>query len=500
MIDRLAGKSIFSLLDLKSAFYHVDMAKDSVKYTSFVTPMGQYEYIKMPFGLKNTPSTFQRFVNQVFSDLIREGKMSIYVDDLMIATESVDEHLEILRIVFERLVENKLELRLDKCKFMESNIRYLGYRISCDGIRPDDRNIDSVVNFPIPRNVREVQSILGLCSYFRRFVKDFSILARPLYNFLRGNNSQQFGEDERKCFELLKSKLVESPILSIFDPRDETELHCDASSHGFWAILLLRKSDGKFHPIFYFSKRTSDSDSKYQSFELETLAIIYAIRRFRVYLQGFKFKIVTDCNSLTLTLNKGEVNPRIARWALELQNFDYILEHRKGEKMRHVDALSRTVDILVLEENTFEQNLSICQYRDEHINKIRSQLEKQENGLYEMRNGLVYRKRGDNLLFYVPKEMEGSILRAYHDSMGHLGSDKVSDIILRSYWFPKLRKKVRIHIDNCLKCIVFSSKGGKHEGLLHSIPKGNIPFETLHIDHFGPVTLKNARKKYVFRI
>lgn len=209
--------------------------------------------------------------------------MSIYLDDLMIATEAVDENLEILRIVFERLVKNKLELRLDKCKFMKSNIGYLGYTISCEGIRPDERIIDSVTNFPIPRNVREVQSFLGLCSYFRHFVKDFSTMARPLYNFVRGNSCRQFGEDERKCFELLKSKLVEAPILSIFDPSDETELHCDASSHGFGAILLQRKNDGKFYPIFYFSKRTSDSVSKYHSFELETLAIIYAIHRFRIF-------------------------------------------------------------------------------------------------------------------------------------------------------------------------------------------------------------------------
>lgn len=130
--DRLSNKYIFSLLDLKSAFYHVDMNEDSIKYTLFVTPMGQYEYLKMPFGLEISPSPFQRFVNEVFSDLIRQEKLAIYVDDLMIATER-----EILELVFERLVRNKLRLRLDKCRFMESEIQYFGYTISGDGIRPD---------------------------------------------------------------------------------------------------------------------------------------------------------------------------------------------------------------------------------------------------------------------------------------------------------------------------------------------------------------------------
>lgn len=274
LLDRLSNKSYFSLLDLKSAFYHVDMSEDSIKYTSFVTPMGQYEYLKMPFGLKNSPSTFQRFVNKVFSDLIREGKVAIYIYDLMKATKGVCEHMEILKIVFERLVKNKLELRLDKCKFFESEVGYLGYTISGDGIRPDGRNIESVVDFPTPRSVRDVQSFLGLCSYFRRFIKDFSILAQPLYNLVRRNVNFQFGEEEQRCFEILKGKLIEAPILSIYDPRSVTELHCDASSIGFGAILLQKKDDGKFHPIFYFSKRTTDCESKYHSFELETLAII----------------------------------------------------------------------------------------------------------------------------------------------------------------------------------------------------------------------------------
>jgi len=153
-----------------------------------------------------------------------------------------------------------------------------------------------VKEFPTPKCIRDVQSFLGLCSYFRKFVKDFSLIAGPLYDLVKKGITFEFGSKQREAFEMLKVKLISMPILSIYNPGDETELHCDASSRGFGAVLLQRKSDKKFHPIFYFSRKTTEVESRYHSYELETLAIIYALRRFRIYLQGIPFKIVTDCN------------------------------------------------------------------------------------------------------------------------------------------------------------------------------------------------------------
>lgn len=181
-------------------------------------------------------------------------------------------------------------------------------------------------------------------------------------------------------------------------------------------------------------------ESKYHSFELETLAIIYALKRFRIYLYGLKFKIVTDCNSLTLALKKRDINPRIERWALELQNFDYELVHREGKKMTHVDGLSRANGILVVEGNSFEANLALCQSRDPTIAALCKELEKRENKFFELRNGLVYRKNAENLLLYVPVDMETNILYKYHDEMCHIGIEKTCDTIRQNYWFPKLKE------------------------------------------------------------
>lgn len=186
-----------------------------------------------------------------------------------------------------------------------------------------------------------MKSFLGLCSYFRKFIGNFSLIAGPLYDLFKKQAIFRFEQKQLDAFELLKGKLIEAPILTIYNPNDLTEIHCDASSQGFGAVLLQRKADKRFHPIFYFSKRATEVESHYHSYELETLAITYALKRFRIYLQGISFQIVTDCNALVMTLNKKVINPRIARWAFELQNYDYSTEHPPGKRMPHVDALSR---------------------------------------------------------------------------------------------------------------------------------------------------------------
>lgn len=496
-LDVLNGKKYFSSLDLKDGFFHVKIADDSVKYTSFVTPNGQFEYLRMPFGLKTAPSRFQRFVNSALKELVISGDVVVYMDDILVATLTVEHHLATLKKLFRIIVDNKLELRLDKCKFLYTEVQYLGYKISERGISPTDSGVEAVANFPLPKGVKEIQSFIGLSSYFRKFIEGFSTIAKPLYDLLRKDVLFKFGEEELSAFETLKAKLVAAPILSIFDPKDETELHCDASALGFVAILMQRKADLKFHPVFYFSKRASEAESRYHSFELEMLAIIYALKRFRVYFHGQTFKIVTDCNSLALALRKHEINPRIARWVLELQNYDYTTEHREGKRMTHVDGLSRINSICVVEDNSFESNLVTAQLQDESIVEIRGRLEKSGDKFFKMRNGIVYRKARDNLLFYVPRAMEKSVIFKYHDDLGHIGAEKMCDTISKSYWFPGMRMKSAEHVKNCCKCIAFIPSSGRGEGLLQNIPKGDKPFDTVHIDHIGILDSRVKSKKHV---
>ncbi|KAL4152687.1 hypothetical protein QTP88_000520 [Uroleucon formosanum] len=499
-LDRLKGKQIFTSLDLKNGFHHVRMNEASIPYTSFVTPVGQYEYLRMPFGLSNSPRVFNRYIQSIFHDLICRGKLLVYLDDLLIATQTFPEHFKILTEVFRIAAKHKLRFNVDKCSFGYCEVEYLGYIVNKHGIQASTKHVDAMLNYPVPKNQKQVRRFLGLASYFRRFICNFSVIAKPLYDLVKKNVDFIFGEQEQEAFKYLSSILTKTPVLAIYSPTAETELHCDASSSGFGAILLQKQPDNKFKPVSYFSQRTSPVESKYHSFELECLAVVYAIKRFHVYLYGISFKVMTDCDSFRLTLNKQDVNTRISRWALFLQNYDFSIFHRPNKNMQHVDAFSRCHAILVLESNTFEQVLAVRQSTDDDIVQIKNKLLTSDNKFYELRNGLIYRKENKRIRFYVPKTMENNVIRTCHDDMAHVGLLKVIENISRVYWFPDMKNKVRRYLDNCLKCIEFSRPSGRKEGFLFSIPKGDKPFITLHIDHLGPLEKTNYKNKFIFVI
>ena len=219
-----------------------------------LTRLGQFESLKIPFGLKTAPSTFQRFINTAFSELIRSGDVIVYLDDFMIATKTLDEQIEMLRKVFDVMVRNKIKLRIDKCYFMYTSIEYLGYEVSDEGVRPSKKGLEAIEGFQLPRTLVQVHGFLGLCQYFRKFIEGFALMAKPLYDLLRRDAEFRFGERELRAFESLKRKLIAKLLLGIYSPRDKIELHCDNSSKGFGAALMQQKSHEKFHPIFFFSK------------------------------------------------------------------------------------------------------------------------------------------------------------------------------------------------------------------------------------------------------
>lgn len=514
-VERMEGKTVFSLFDLRSGFFHVPIASESVPLTSFVTPNGQYEYLRMPFGLCNAPAVFQRFINFVLRPFIDEGSVIVYIDDIALGSRTMPEHLDLVRRVLRQLAGFRLELNLDKCRFCYDKLDLLGFSIDRHGIRPNDRHIENIRRLPLPTNAGELHKYLGLFSYFRRFVPSFTSIALPLRALLKPDANYVFGEECVVAFNKLRDKLISIPVLALYNPQRETELHCDASAVGFGGILLQRQDDGKFHPTAYFSKRATEAESRYHSFELETLAIIYSLRKFRVYLEGIPFKIITDCNSLALTLGRQGNNARIARWALELENYNYSVQHRSGSLMGHVDALSRCPPredrcsdgsmgsdriISVVNADDVDLQLQITQNRDENILSLREQLEKGDVENYALEDGLVYRKTGDRLLLYVPSEMEENVVRNAHEATCHLGVAKCVDQIKLHYWFPRMQEKVEKVIRNCLQCIMYSVPAHSGHRTLHPIPKRPIPFDTVHVDHFGPLPALISKRKHILVI
>lgn len=239
-------------------------------------------------GLVNAPSVFQKYISQIFRKFLEKGEVTIYIDDLLIASATIVEHIAILREVLDLLAVNNLVLRIDKGKILATELKYLRYSVSAEGIRVSDDHIRAVLEYPQPVNAKQLHRFLGLTGYLRRFIKDYAMFAKPLVQQIRKNVMFSFGPNEINAFELLKNKLIEAPVLSIYSPMAYTELQTDANASGFGAILFQRQIDSKLHPVFYYSKRTTDAESRYHSFELEALAIVYAFERFRVYLQVYR--------------------------------------------------------------------------------------------------------------------------------------------------------------------------------------------------------------------
>jgi hypothetical protein len=497
-LEYLNNKKVFSLLDLKSGFHQVRISVESMKYTSFVTPDGQYEYLRMPFGLKNAPSVFQRFINKILKPFIDSGKIVVYMDDILLASESLDEHLSLLSEVLHCIAVNGLELQVNKCQFAYNSIEYLGFVVSSEGIKPGTAKLAAVQQFPLPSSVKEVQSFLGLCSFFRRFIPGFAQCASPLYKLLHKDVKFDFNDKCLEAFKTLQQLLTSAPVLSIYDPTRETELHTDASKLGYGAVLLQKQNDNKLHPVAYFSKSIGKHEINYHSYELETLAVVYALARFRVYLAGIRFTIVTDCNSLALTFNKKDVNSRIARWVWEFQRFNCVAKYRKGTAMGHADALSRNPIVAMINSSDISFQLQATQNRDPIIKRLKNALESSESPPYEMHNGIVYkRNRDDRLLFYVPKEMEQQLIHHMHEKIGHFGSGKCYEQMRLNYWIPRMKEKIDIFTKNCIKCIMYSAPPRSSEHSLYSIPKKPIPFDTIHIDHFGPLPSVNSKQKHL---
>lgn len=492
-VDKLKGALLFSKLDLKNGFFHVEVDEESRKYTAFITHEGQYQFLKAPFGLSNSPPVFQRFISQVFRPLVNDGIMTLYLDDIIIFAANFRQAADRLEAVLITARDYGLELNAKKCEFMKERIEFLGQIIENGTVSPSPEKVKAVTQFPEPTTIKEVQSFLGLTGYFRKFVSGYSMTAKPLSDLLRKDIMFQFGEVEKEAFNKLKQILSSEPVLQIFDQTLETELHTDASQDGLGAILLQRsRIDGKLHPVQYMSRKSRQAERNYKSYELEVLAVIEALEKFRIYLLGLKFKIVTDCAAFTQTMRKKEVSPKIWRWAEKLEDFDYTLEHRSGTKMRHVDALSRNAVMTIIEDGILAR-VKAAQADDSELRMIIETLKLKPDNKYTLMGGVLYKFVEGRDVLVVPNRMQNEVIQAVHHR-GHLSVKRTEDAIRKEYFMPDLKKKVEKLIANCIPCILANRKQGKQEGELHPLPKGDVPLHTYHIDHVGP--LESTSKKY----
>ncbi|CAD7092789.1 unnamed protein product [Hermetia illucens] len=318
---QLAGNSFFTTLDFISGYYQIPIAESSKKYTAFATHIGQYEFNVVPFGLTNAPFKFQREIRKITSRMKR--RVVSYVDEIIIPSKNIKEGLEALDEFLGILAEIGMTLNIKKCTFLATEVSFLGHRITKEGLLPGEVKTDAIQKFPTPSNRTEVRRFLGLTSFFRRFVQGYAQIALPLTRLLKTKDAEPFTWTflEQEAFDTLRRALYHPPILEIYDVKRQHEVHTDASSNGI-AGVLLQESDNGLKPVMYFSRKCSETEAKYHSHELEVLAIVDSLERFRMFLIGKRFRVITDCAAITSTKNKTPLHPHIARWWLRLQEFD----------------------------------------------------------------------------------------------------------------------------------------------------------------------------------
>ncbi|XP_059055505.1 uncharacterized protein LOC131849440 [Achroia grisella] len=516
-LDQLAGSKMFISLDLASGYYQIPIAEASQEKTAFVTPDGQYQFTRMPFGLVNAPSVFQRTMNKILADAKIKYAL-IYMDDFLIPATSFEQGLDRLEEVLALIKRGGLTLKLSKCRFFFDRIDFLGFEVGADGIKPGSKKTEAVDKFPAPRNVHELRQFVGLASFFRRFVKGFALIARPLTDLLKKNSEWKWDAPQEEAFGKLKANLVQRPVLTLYDPKRETQVHTDACKNGVGGVLVQKNDEGLFKPVAYYSRKTTTEEQRLHSFELETLAVVASLARFRVYLVGIPFKVLTDCNALRTTMTKRDLIPRIARWWIQLQEFDCEIEYRAGSAMQHADALSRNpvgependIHILDVLNTNIDDWIATVQSNDEEICRIKDVLGNSESAEvadilknYKVKNDKVFRitgSSGSDLRWVVPKGVRWQILKMNHDDLGHFGFDKTLARIQETFWFPKMRRFVKKYVRACLQCAHHKGTTGRQEGELHPIPKIEIPFHTIHVDHLGPFVRSSRGNSYLLVI
>ena len=344
VMSQLQGSKFFSKFDIVSAYQLLRMAEGSEQYTAFRTEFGMFESLVLRDGLRNAPSAFQQFLNDLFADLLGSGVI-VYIDDILVHAVTLEEMRRLTHIVLERLRGASLFLKASKCEFEQDSITFLGFRISAKGVEANREYVDAIASFPEPKNLKETRRFVGMASFYRRFVPNFSKIARPL-NQLTGKNVPFVWTDvERDAFQKLKVAMTTSPVLAHFIPGATTFVQTDASIYGWgFVISQVNPENGEEHPIAMESGSFSAAQFNYTISEKEFLAIVEAFRRKRHLLMQVSSTVVTDHLNLTYWMEPRQLSQRQARWVDLLSGFDLHIVYRPGSKAEFPDALSRRPD------------------------------------------------------------------------------------------------------------------------------------------------------------
>jgi len=360
LVDSMGNKRVFTKMDLRWSYNNVRIKEGDEWKAAFTTHVGSYKPVVMFFRMTNSPVTFQGMMNEILRDMINEGKVAAFVDDVLIGTETEEGHDEIVEEVLRRLEKNDLYIKLEKCAWKVQKVNFLGVVMGQGKIKMEEDKVAGVLSWPVPKTVRDVRKFLGLANYYKRFVKDFAKLARPLNNLTKKDEKWKWEEQQQKAFEQLKTVFTSRPLLVAPDLDKEFRVEADTSNFAMGGVLSIKCEDSKWRPIAYISKSLNETKRNYKIHNKEMLAVIRCLEAWRHFLEGTrsKFEVWTDHKNLEYFMSNQKLNCRQVQWALYLSRFDFVLKHISESKMDKADGLSKRLDWEVgVEKDNEEQTL-----------------------------------------------------------------------------------------------------------------------------------------------
>lgn len=458
-IDKLAGKKFFSLLDADAAYHQCSVDQAACEKLAFSTHTGIYEPTVLLFGPRNAPAYFQRNIMMLLSGI---PNVHAYLDDIMVATETFGQHLEALTLLLERCASANLRLKMSKCQLAMTEIKYLGFIVCSGGIRPDENKVAAIMELAAPNNIRTLRAFLGMTGYYQRFIKNYASIAKPLYQLTQHGRIYSWTSEHENAFNSLKHELSTIPLLQLPDMDREFELMTDASTTAVGAILQQREIDGSPRPVAFASRVLLPAETRYFTQELECLAVIFGLRRFREYLLGRHFIIITDHQALLSVLSKTSPSARITRWALALQEFDCSIVHVPGRSHMAPDALSRldTLATLVPINQSIwlskQADDAFCSTTISHITSLKSsEVDSPHIDGFQLDHSgiLVLHTAGQAARIVVPLSLVDKVLELVHGAHGaHQGINRTTALIAQSYFWPGWRRSVSDYVNSCASC------------------------------------------------
>lgn len=507
IIDSLNGSNYFSSLDLASGYWQIKI-KESDKYkTAFISHAGLFQFNVMPFGLMNAPATFQRTMDNVFSKF-KWKFVLVYLDDIIIYSKNKQDHVAHLKQVFNVLKENCFKLKLSKCKFFQEELLYLGYIINRNGILPNNERMQAIQNIPKPSNAKELQSFLGLLNYYRKWVKNFSIIAKPLYILLQKDIKFDWNSEHETAFATLKNSLLSPPLLKFPDYKKTFFIFCDACDIGIGAVLA-QKYEGKDCAIAFISRTLNGAETRYSITEKECLSVVWSINQFKSYIYGTSFIVVTDHSCLQWLKSLKSPNNRLTRWSLKLSEYDYIVQYRKGSLNINADFLSRNPSYNVNNIEGSQINLKDIpkyQRKDPEIFKI---IEKVRNdskeNTYFIEDDVLYKSYLHNSRIFkqivLPKEFHLLVLDSLHKDLfaGHMGIRKTYLLLKERFYWKSMLQDVKDYVSSCPDCQSRKTPKNIQDGEIIPIISSQ-PFELVGMDICGPLVETKWGNKYILVI